>query len=573
MSRRVLVVGGTGSFGARLVEGLVATTDLDVIIAARNVERAEALKAVLRARHPDRQIEAHGFDATTATADDLRRASVWCAVDAAGPFQTRKLVLVEAAIAARCHYVDLADGRDFVAAIDAFDEAARVANVLIVSGASSTPALSNAVLDQLTKAWRRIDRIEVAISPGNRQPRGLSVIKAILTNAGQPIRVFRDGAWTRSRGMAMLVHRRMPGLGRRWLFLFDTPDLDLITKRFAPRCAALFRAGLELAIPHLALWALSKLVVIRLLPNLVPLARPLRTIAEWLRPRGSSRGGMSVSVEGVNRDGRAGTATWALIAEEDGPNVPILPALALIRSLADGRMSQRGAMPCVGLLTLADIAQEFNRFHIVTRRKFTPRSLFARVLGSKFGTVPDAIQNTHRVDDVLVLEGRASIDGAKTLLARAIARLIGFPSDGRDVPVSVTMRAVDGGEEWTRVFGRARFRTQLTRLDGFPNRIIERFGLCTFNLRLTARPEGLDYTVISGRIGFVPLPTFLIPRSAATERVDDAGRFQFDVPIALPGLGLLVRYRGWLTRSGKHCRVDSGAALVRRPRWKTTSRR
>jgi NAD(P)-dependent dehydrogenase (short-subunit alcohol dehydrogenase family) len=547
MSRRVLVVGGTGSFGARLVEGLVATTDLDVIIAARNVDRAEALKADLRARHPDRQIETHGFDATTATADDLRRSRVWCVVDAAGPFQTRKPALVEAAIGARCHYVDLADARDFVAAIDAFDEAARVANVLVVCGASSTPALSNAVLDQLTKAWRRIDRIEVAISPGNRQPRGLSVVKAILANAGQPIRVFRDGAWARSRGTAMLVRRRMPGLGRRWLFLFDTPDLDLITKRFAPRCDVVFRAGLELTIPHLALWALSKLVVIRLLPNLVSLARPLRTIAELLRPLGSSRGGMSVCVQGVNHEGHAGTATWALVAEEDGPNVPILPALALIRSLADARMSQRGAMPCVGLLTLADITREFNRFHIVTRRKFAPRMLFARVLGSTFGALPDAVQNAHHVDNVLVLEGRASIEGAKTLLARAIARLIGFPTDGCDVPVSVTMRVVDGGEEWTRVFGRARFRTRLTPLGGFPNRMIERFGPCAFNLRLTARPDGLDYVVISGRIGFVPLPTFLIPRSAATERVDDAGCFQFDVPIALPGLGLLVRYHGRLS--------------------------
>jgi len=547
MTRRVLVGGGTGSFGARLVEGLVATTDLDVIIAARNVDRAKALKAALRARHPHRQIETHGFDATTTTADDLRRLGVWCVVDAAGPFQTRKPTLVEAAIAAGSHYVDLADARDFVAGIAAFDKAARVADVLVVSGASSTPALSNAVLDQLTNGWRRIDRVEVAISPGNRQPRGLSVVKAILANAGQPIRVFRGGVWAQSRGMAMLIRRRMPGLGRRWLFLFETPDLDIISKRFAPRCDALFRAGLELTVPHLGLWALSKLVVLRLLPNLLPLARPLRTIAEWLRPLGSSRGGMSVSVEGVDRDGRAGTATWALVAEEDGPNVPILPALALIRALANGRIGQRGALPCVGLLSLADITREFNRFHIAIRRKFEPRTLFPRVLGTTFASLPDAVQNTHHVDDVLVLEGRASIEGAKTLLARAIAHLIGFPRGGRDVPVTVTMRTVDGGEEWTRVFGGARFRTRLTTLDGLPRQLIERFGPCTFNLRLTARPDRLDYAVMSGRIGFVPLPSFLIPRSFATERVDDAGRFQFDVPIALPGLGLLVHYRGWLT--------------------------
>jgi saccharopine dehydrogenase-like NADP-dependent oxidoreductase len=546
MTRRVLVCGGTGSFGSRLVEGLVATSNLDVIIAARNVDRADMLQADLQARFPGRRIEVSQFDATTANAHDLRRLEVWCVADTAGPFQTRKPALVEAAISARCHYVDIADARDFVAAIDGFDAAARAANILVVSGASSTPALSNAVLDRLTDGWHRIDRIEVAISPGNRQPRGLSVVKAILASAGQPIRVFRGGTWSQVHGMAMLARRRMPGLGRRWLFLFDTPDLDLIVNRFAPRCDALFRAGLELAIPHLALWVLSKLVVIGLLPSLLPLARPLRALAERLRSRGSSRGGMSVSVEGVDRDGRAGKATWALVAQEDGPNVPILPALALIRALANGRISQRGAMPCVGLLSLADIASEFDRFRIITRLKFTPRALFARALGSRFTILPDAIQKAHHVNDVLLLQGRATIDGAKTPLARAIARLIGFPSEGRDVPVSVTMRITNGGEEWTRAFGRMQFRTRLTPINGCPHRLVERFGPCTFELHLTPRSDGLDYLITSGRISFIPLPSVLIPHSLATERVDDAGRFRFDVPIALSGLGLLVHYRGWL---------------------------
>src|SRR2546430_4343015 len=38
------------------------------------------------------------------------------------------------------------------------------------------------------------------------------------------------------------------GLGRRWLFLIDTPDLDLVPQRFAPRRDALWRAGLELTL-------------------------------------------------------------------------------------------------------------------------------------------------------------------------------------------------------------------------------------------------------------------------------------------------------------------------------------
>lgn len=43
----------------------------------------------------------------------------------------------------------------------------------------------------------------------------------------------------------------------------------------------------------------------------------------------------------------------------------------------------------------------------------------------------------------------------------------------------------------------------------------------------------------------LPLSLVLAPRSEAWER-EENGRFVFDVPIALPLIGLVVHYRGWL---------------------------
>jgi hypothetical protein len=44
----------------------------------------------------------------------------------------------------------------------------------------------------------------------------------------------------------------------------------------------------------------------------------------------------------------------------------------------------------------------------------------------------------------------------------------------------------------------------------------------------------------------LPLPRALWPAIEASESQDD-GRFCFDVRIALPLVGRLVHYRGWLT--------------------------
>jgi saccharopine dehydrogenase-like NADP-dependent oxidoreductase len=117
MSRRVLVVGGTGGFGRRLVEGLIATTDLAVVIASRDRARGQALAASFE---PGR-VEAIALDTGRVTPDQLRATGAFAVVDAAGPFQGAEYRLARAAIAAGMHYLDLADARDFVAAFGALD--------------------------------------------------------------------------------------------------------------------------------------------------------------------------------------------------------------------------------------------------------------------------------------------------------------------------------------------------------------------------------------------------------------------------------------------------------------------
>ena len=362
-TRTVLVVGGTGAFGARLVGGLYNTMDLDIVIAGRDLDRAAAAAAALGPR-----VRALRLDAATVTAEELRVSGAFVVADAAGPFQGASYRLARAAIAAGLHYVDLADGRDFVAGFGMLDDAAKAAGVVAFTGASSTPALSHAVLDRLTAGWCSIDTVEIAISPGNRNsPRGLSVIRAILSYTGKPVRVFDGGGWTTRPGWGWPARREMPGLGKRWLSLCETPDLDLVPARYAPRQTAMFRAGLELSVMHLGLSLAGMLVRARLLPSLVPFARPFRWMAERLKGVGSDRGGMIVEVRGIDAGGIATRSAWSLVAEAgDGPAVPTLPALAAIRALADGSLSQPGARACAGVLNLDQIEHEFAPYRIST---------------------------------------------------------------------------------------------------------------------------------------------------------------------------------------------------------------
>ena len=547
---RVLLIGASGTFGSRLAEGLVAEPGIRLTLAGRRAQVLEGLSGRLSAGSGSTaadRAEIAVVDRRRLTPDDLSRTDI--VIDAAGPFQGGETAVIEAAIEARCHYIDLADRRDFVAAIPGFDEAARAAGIAVLSGASTTPALSHAVIDELTAGWRRIDTLRVAVCPGNRAPRGLAVIRSILAYVGRPVSVFREGGWAQAPGWGLTRRVEIPGLGGRLASLCETPDLDLMVARYQPRAAAEFLAGLELPLLHHGLSLVSLLVRGRLLRSLVPLAPLLRWLADGCLPFGSDRGGMLVEANGQDVSGQPLRSTWSLVAEAGvGPTVPTLAALLLVRQIRDGLLEFRGAAACAGLLELADYSADFDRLGIVTGRQACPLdpSLFQRLLGPAFDELPQETRTLHRPSPVLIADGVARVDGATNPFGRLVASLLGFPRAGESQALRVVIEAAsDGSERWSRVYPTRIMRSVMTAPDRPSATLEERFGFFAIRLRIEAGPEGLTLTPVSGRWWRLPLPLRLMPRVRARETAEP-GRHCFDVTIGLPLIGRLVAYRGSL---------------------------
>ncbi|MEM9312280.1 MAG: saccharopine dehydrogenase NADP-binding domain-containing protein [Pseudomonadota bacterium] len=352
---KVLLLGASGVFGSRLARLASEEHGLHLTLAARGMTKIAALAAQLPG-----DPACVALDRDALTAHDL--AGFDLVLDAAGPFQASHSRVIESAIAARVDYLDLADGRDFVRAFPRYDEVAKGAGVALTAGASSIPALSHAVIDDLTRDWRAIDTLRVAIYPGNRAPRGLSVVEGILSYVGRPVEVFRDGRWRAEKGWGRTHRETLPGLGKRWASVCDTPEQDLLVARYAPRRSAEFYAGLELSVLHLGLAAMALPVRWGWAKSLRPLSKPMLAMAKWFLPLGSDRGGMSVLASGEDADGRAVTRRWFLKADANrGPYVPVLAALAMLRRYRDGHRPEPGARVCSGTLTLDDFDADFAR--------------------------------------------------------------------------------------------------------------------------------------------------------------------------------------------------------------------
>jgi hypothetical protein len=285
-----------------------------------------------------------------------------------------------------------------------------------------------------------------------------------------------------------------------------------------------------------------------LVRSLEPFAELLHAVAAWFRRFGSDKGGMVVEATGLDTAGQRTRSRWTLVARAgDGPSIPALPALALVRALSAGSVTERGAKACVGMLSLEAITKEFSRYEITTAIVTAPLpqpSLFQRVLAG-FDMMPAAVREAHAPDPARELLGEVDIDGAENPFGHAIAWIIGFPSTGRGLKASVTIEREGAGEVWVRRFGTATFASHLSEVG--PGKLAERFGPITFDLAPSADAQGFKLAIVRARLGELPLPRFLTPQTDAGGNVDGNGRYRFDVAISLPFIGRLVRYRGWLT--------------------------
>ena len=356
---RVLIIGGSGVFGSRLAKLASEEPGVALTLAGRTESKLRKIANALELAPAIVMLDRDNIDPKDLKPFDL-------VIDAAGPFQASHSQVIAAALASKTPYVDLADGRKFIADFRSFDYVARRRGIPIIAGASSIPALSHAVLDQMMAGWRAVDDVRIGIFPGNRAPRGLSVVKAILSYVGRPVRVFREGEWQDVPGWGMTHRMPVNQIGARWASVCDTPEQDLLVQRYRPRRSAEFFAGLELGLLHCGLALCAWPVRSGWMKSLRPFAKPMLALAKAFLPFGSNRGAMVVEARGEDASGCPIDSKWTLLADANrGPYVPTLAALAMIRRFRDDWAPNAGAHVCAGILSLSEFKADMAKLGMV----------------------------------------------------------------------------------------------------------------------------------------------------------------------------------------------------------------
>jgi hypothetical protein len=167
-------------------------------------------------------------------------------------------------------------------------------------------------------------------------------------------------------------------------------------------------------------------------------------------------------------------------------------------------------------------------------------SLYRRILGPAFDTLPRSLRQFHDVETEW--RGRASfrVTRGGGRLGNLVANLGGLPPAGEDVAVRLRVVREGDGERWVRDFGGHRLESVQRMWRGL---LVESLGPVTLGFRLVAEPPALRLVPARAWVLGVPWPLALAPRGSGVEVGRDDG-CAIVARAEAPLLGLLVRYEG-----------------------------
>lgn len=356
---RILVLGGYGTFGKRICTTLAKDPKLQILIAGRNSHKAMALVTKIIQENSHADVQAYHLDWQAEDfAQKLEQSQAQVVIHSAGPFQGQTYKVAQTCIDLKIHYVDLADGREFVTQISQLDEKAKEMGVVVISGAGSVPGLSSVVVDSFAPKFAILREIDFGVAFGNKIERGDAGVAAILGYTGKPFQRLEMGKWKTVYGWQDLhQHYYGDNLGLRWHGNCDIPDLALFPQRYPTLKTVVFYSGLEVSILHLLLWQMSWLTRVNLIKNWAVFRKAISKMSHWFDHLGTDAGGMYVRMYGSNHRYQPLEVNWVLVAEKGyGPYIPTVPSIILVKKILQGLIAP-GAQPCLGMFTIEDFDQ------------------------------------------------------------------------------------------------------------------------------------------------------------------------------------------------------------------------
>jgi hypothetical protein len=220
VSRRVLVYGASGYTG-KLISECLAQRNIPFYAAGRNQAKLEAALDKVAERHGSRaDTEVVTVSSDVADLTELFK-KVDVVINVVGPFMQLGWPVVEACLAANCHYVDTTGEQDWMTAIDDKYGAAFEEKGLLLSPANSYMWAAGALAAEIALETEGVDSLDIAYQIDNALPSEASSMSFMRMQANPESQRFLQQnefvAWPNDQTYTInLPHRSCSMLALPW---------------------------------------------------------------------------------------------------------------------------------------------------------------------------------------------------------------------------------------------------------------------------------------------------------------------------------------------------------------------
>ncbi|KAL6906058.1 hypothetical protein ACP4OV_003659 [Aristida adscensionis] len=222
--RRVLVLGGTGRVGGSTAAALSKLRpDLRILVGGRNREKGKSLASRLGNQAEFVQVDIHDPGMLQEALHDVDLV-----VHAAGPFQSEKCTVLEAAISTKTPYVDVCDDTDYSWRAKGFHEQAKASGVPAIITAGLCPGmmaaeLVHAVRSETVGEPERLRFFYYIAGSGGLGPAALTTTFFLL---GKDVTAYNKGEEINLKPYSGEVNTDFgKGVGKKDAYLLNLPEV------------------------------------------------------------------------------------------------------------------------------------------------------------------------------------------------------------------------------------------------------------------------------------------------------------------------------------------------------------
>jgi saccharopine dehydrogenase (NAD+, L-lysine-forming) len=333
--KTILILGGYGYTGKFLARHLLAQTDVNIILAGRNIEKAQSFADELNnSRVSVRQADASSAESLKRVFDGVTLCLV------AAPTTQHAQVVIRACVDARVDYLDVQFASKKLSALyDAEDEIKKM-GLCFITEAGYHPGLIAALIRY---AATKLDTLDSALTAGYLNMKDIPYSEAVdeLMEAfiDYQAQVYKNGAWTKPTSWDMRSFDFGEGVGKRACYSMFFEELRDIPKIFPTlKDTGFYISG--------ANW-LSDLIVTPLVFVGLKIApkrglRPLGKLMWWAMGKAKPPYLVKLKVDAKGKKNGSPLEVHASVSHADGYELTAIPVVAYLMQYLDGSARKTG---------------------------------------------------------------------------------------------------------------------------------------------------------------------------------------------------------------------------------------